>query len=69
MGGGCEVERGENSDKVCLSYFVTRFYAYNICVLALNSVGAVARILGQPIAHQRDDDIREGTKGIGDGML
>ena len=55
MGGGCEVERGETSDKFCLSYFVTRLNTYNTLCPGLNSVAAVARIPGPFIAHQRDD--------------
>jgi len=33
-----------------------------LCVLALNSVAAVARIPGPFIAHQRDDDIQGGNE-------
>lgn len=57
MGGGCEVERGEISDKSCLSYFVIRSNVYK--TLCPGSQFGGRRRSNLPcIAHQRDDDIQ-----------
>lgn len=41
----------------------------DLCVLAIFSVAAIARIPAPFIAHQRDNDIQKGTKRIEDGKL
>ena len=52
MGGGCEVERGEISDKSCLSYFVIRSNVNNSLCPGSQFGGRISHV------HQRDDDIK-----------
>jgi len=62
-------ERGENSDKFELATLQLGQICINLCVLAIFSVTAIARIPAPFIAHQRDNDIQKGTKRIEDGKL